>query len=323
MTWLAWRQHRHHLLAAFAAVAALAAVYASMRGGLEYYLHHSGLSACLAQPDEGCGNLIAGLRAQYPSALDALPYLNLAPIAAGLFWGAPLVAGEVEHGTHRLVWTQAVSRTRWLWTKVALLAAGCAAFGVLVGGLDRWFLDPYVMAGAVSPVAPNYVGLLGFAPAAYAVFAFALGTVVGTVARRVLPAMMITLAIFVPVRVIWEQQRYHLLSPVPVAYPLTAARAPGVGRQDWRLDTATSLIDHAGQTVSQSQVGQWCAGAADSGSKGSGMADCLSARGVQQVDWYEPASRFWHLQMLDVSVFAALAVILLAIAAVRVNRRVR
>src|SRR5258706_2174681 len=121
MTWLAWRQHRHHLLAALTALAFVAAAFLAMRGALVAYLHDSGLTTCLAQPAEGCGNLIGGLRETCPSLLDVLPYLNFAPVLAGLFWGAPLVAGELEHGTHRLVWTQAVSRTRWLWTKLALL----------------------------------------------------------------------------------------------------------------------------------------------------------------------------------------------------------
>jgi ABC-type transport system involved in multi-copper enzyme maturation permease subunit len=39
----------------------------------------------------------------------------------GMFWGAPLIAGEIEHGTHRLVWTQGVSRLRWAATKIALI----------------------------------------------------------------------------------------------------------------------------------------------------------------------------------------------------------
>jgi hypothetical protein len=318
VTWLAWRQHHRPLSAAAAAIAVLAAAYLAMHGTLVAYLHGSGLTACLAVPDEGCGNLIGGLRAKFPALLDTLPYLNLAPALAGLFWGAPLIAGEVEHGTHRLVWTQAVSRRRWLWTKLGLLGAGCIGFGLAVGALDRWFLDPYIRASAISPVQPNYLGLLGVAPAAYALFAFALGVAVSGYARRSLPAMMVTLGVFVPLRIVWEQQRYRLLSPVRVAYPIAAARPSGVSRQDWRLD-ATAMVDQAGRPVGTGQVGQWCAGAA--ADKG-GLDGCLAGHGVRRVEWYEPASRFWHLQALDVSVFAGLAVVLLAVATIRIARRV-
>jgi hypothetical protein len=42
-----------------------------------------------------------------------------------MFWGAPLVAGELESGTFRLAWTQDVSRVRWLalWTAPGTLEA--------------------------------------------------------------------------------------------------------------------------------------------------------------------------------------------------------
>jgi plasmid stabilization system protein ParE len=35
------------------------------------------------------------------------------PLLVGLFYGAPLVAREIEYGTHRFVWTQGVSRRHW------------------------------------------------------------------------------------------------------------------------------------------------------------------------------------------------------------------
>jgi hypothetical protein len=319
MIWLSWRQHRAQLLAAALGLAALALAYLAMRGTLVDYVRGSGLAACLARPDEGCGDLVGGLRAKYPGLLDALPYLNLAPALIGLFWGAPLIAGEVEAGTHRLAWTQGVGRPRWLWTKVALLAAGCVACGLSAGGLDRWFLDPYVVAGLISPVQRNWVGLLGVAPAAYAVFAFALGALVGTYTRRSLPAMVVSLAIFLPVRLAWEQLRYRLISPVRIAYPLGAARPRGVPRQDWRLD-ATGLVDPAGHPIAAEQAARWCAGSV--GDDKGGLDACLAGHGAQRLEWYIPADRFWHLQAVDAAVFAALAAVLLGALALRVVRRV-
>jgi len=35
------------------------------------------------------------------------------PGLIGIFWGAPLVARELETGTYRLAWTQSVTRKRW------------------------------------------------------------------------------------------------------------------------------------------------------------------------------------------------------------------
>ena len=51
-----------------------------------------------------------------------------------MFWGAPLIARELEAGTHRLAWNQSVTRTRWLAIKLAIVGAATAA----VAGLLSW-----------------------------------------------------------------------------------------------------------------------------------------------------------------------------------------
>ena len=44
------------------------------------------------------------------------------PLLAGVFWGGPLIAREIEQDTHRLAWTQSISRGRWL---AANSGSGC------------------------------------------------------------------------------------------------------------------------------------------------------------------------------------------------------
>ena len=60
------------------------------------------------------------------------------PGLLGVFWGAPLVAGELESGSFRLAWTQDVSRARWLASRLAvtgLAAMAVAGAGELAGHL--------------------------------------------------------------------------------------------------------------------------------------------------------------------------------------------
>src|SRR4029453_1954649 len=64
------------------------------------------------------------------------------PLLAGLFWGAPLVAREIEHGTHRLVWTQGVSRLRWAATKIGLVAVGVLGITAIYAGMLTWWITP-------------------------------------------------------------------------------------------------------------------------------------------------------------------------------------
>ena len=45
------------------------------------------------------------------------------PVFIGVFWGAPLVARELETGTFRLAWTQSVTRTRWFAIKLTVVGA--------------------------------------------------------------------------------------------------------------------------------------------------------------------------------------------------------
>ena len=43
------------------------------------------------------------------------------PAVLGMFWGAPLVARELESGTFRLAWTQGRSRHTWFAAKLAVI----------------------------------------------------------------------------------------------------------------------------------------------------------------------------------------------------------
>lgn len=66
----------------------------------------------------------------------------LAPAVIGLFWGAPLIARELETGTAALAWNQSVTRTRWLAVKLAV--GGLAAMAVTEGLslMQAWWAAP-------------------------------------------------------------------------------------------------------------------------------------------------------------------------------------
>jgi hypothetical protein len=317
MTWLMWRQHRTQLAVLLALVAAMAATYAMLRGSADRYVDASGLGACLKLPAEGCGHAIGGLRDLHPGVVDSIVYLTFLPALAGLFVGAPLIAGEFEHGTHRLVWTQALGRGRWVWAKLTTLSVLCGAGGLAVGLLTRWMLLPYIRGGAVSPVAPQYFGLMDLSPAFAAMFAFCLGAAAGAYTRRTLSAMVITVTVFVLVRLVWELNLWRLLSPKRVLYAADAARAP-VGRADWRTGSGGYVLPD-GHAVSDTQILTWCP-VGNGGDKG-GLSGCLASHGVRQLDWYEPAGRFWTYQAIDAAFFVLLAAVLMVAAGRRTLRR--
>ena len=147
--------------------------------------------------------------------------LRPAPAIIGIFWGAPLVARELETGTYRLAWTQGITRSRWLTTKLLVVGASAiAAAGLLTLTTTWWFR-------AVDKVGSNQYDLFDrrdLAPVAYTVFAFTLGAFLGTVIRRTLPAMAATLGIFAFTRIaVTAWVRPQLLAPLPQTMPLDPA----------------------------------------------------------------------------------------------------
>jgi ABC-type transport system involved in multi-copper enzyme maturation permease subunit len=92
------------------------------------------------------------------------------PLFAGVFWGAPLVAREFELGTYRLAWTQSVSRTRWITTKLTAILLTTAIAMALLTILVGWWLGPLGKSdvGRMQPVAFDVQGIV---PIAYTAFA--------------------------------------------------------------------------------------------------------------------------------------------------------
>ena len=87
--------------------------------------HRDALAGCLPPTSRsGCDIIVRHFESQFDSWVAALRGLAVLPALAGVFVGAPLLARELEHDTHRFAWTQGVTRRRWLLSKTALLAAG-------------------------------------------------------------------------------------------------------------------------------------------------------------------------------------------------------
>jgi hypothetical protein len=197
-----------------------------------------------------------------------------------------------------------------LLTKLALLATGALAVGFIFGALNHWFLTPYTQGAAVSSVAQNFVSLTGVAPAAAVLLAVALGTAAGALIRRPLPAMAVTLIGFVTLRLVWESLRYRLVPPLHAIADLGTG-GPGPGRFDWVLPVSP-WVDASGAPIDDATLNGWCGQAPAK----QAFLDCLSAHQVNQAAYWEPVSRYWMFQWLDVAVFGGAALALLALTVV-------
>ena len=196
--WLTWRQFRTQILVVAGVLAALAVVLI-VTGPHLVSLSDAYLKSCHA--DKDCGsttNPVLNTDGKIENVFSAL--LLVAPALIGIFWGAPLIARELETGTYRLGWTQSVTRRRWLAVKLGVVGLASVAVAGLLSLMVTWWSSPIDTANA------NRFGLAVFwlrdiAPMGYAAFAFALGATAGVLMRRTLPAMASTLVVFVAARV--------------------------------------------------------------------------------------------------------------------------
>ena len=275
MMWLTWRQFRPQAIATAAALAALAIVLAVARRGLASGYTAAGLSACHAH----CA-ADASLFLDRVGNLDHVLFfgsvflLVAAPALIGLFWGAPLIAREVEAGTHRIAWNQSVTRTRWTLVKLGLVGLAAIATAGLLSLMVTWWAGPIDAAGLAGGAAqaavtgghgahvtfsgfaearldPVIFDARGVAPLGDAALAFAIGVTAGVLLRRTLPAMAVTLVAFVAIQVVMPNfVRPHLL---PAAH-LTAPMSVQHNQISTNAGTGLSSIQLAG---SFSKPGAW------------------------------------------------------------------
>lgn len=336
MTRFAWLQARTQTLGAFAVLAALAVV-AAVTGVQLSHLYSSLVAHCTT----GC-NLATDQFLSHDTFLQSALTLvtRLVPPLFGIFWGAPLVARELETGTHRLIWVQGVTRSRWLLTRLAVGgAATVLVMGMLVLTVTWWYR-------AIDAAGTNQYDVFDardIAPIGYALFAFSAGALIGAVIRRTLPAMAATLGTVVFARIatmLWVRPR--LLPPRHLTTSLLdvdqfgfmsqnggqlqlAARGAAPGNA-WTLSShfVTSSGHRATGAELAAFVHQYCPAiglppaGVPSGHRVVAPAKTIEAMQACRAQAaqhfhllvsYQPANRFWTLQGLETGLFALLALL--------------
>ena len=321
MTWLALRQARAQSAIGLAAI--LAVAVAAVAAGRSDTMLRLWLSALVI--------VVPGL--------------------LGAFWGAPLVAAELESGSFRLAWTQDVSRVRWLTRRLAVSGLAAMTLAGLLSWLVTWWAGPQDQAGLDQFGSFDARGIV---PVGYAAFAFALGVLLGTVLRRTVAAMAAVLLLFTAARLAFRLLvRPVLLPPVTRALALNPSTTgygasgflpfvPPSSLQPAAPDlpdawvTSIAIVNGKGDALASSVLTRTCP---DIGRGGGGPAggrvhvqapqsvvnathDCVAriAATYHEVITYQPAGRYWPLQWFELGVFLAATLLLAAACAWRVRR---
>ena len=347
MTRFAWLQSRGQTFVATVGLAILLVVYFVTGNGL-LHLYHTIITPCVA--NGGCSPTSINAFLQYDEGLQRwLDILVLVvPGILGVFWGAPLFAREVETGTHRLAWTQSVTRVRWLSVKVAMsLAISMAVAGLISLMVTRWAhpVDFMTKSAFASFERRNIV------PIGYAAFGFALGVTAGVFIRRTLPAMATVAVAFTAARLAmahWVRPRLiapaHLvlaLDPNSTGFGRTSSgpatlqpRAPQLPNA-WV--TSTQIVDKAGHGLTSQFLASACPdiGKVIPGPVApsvrtqvpdvvkTGLESCVAKVGetYHVVVAYQPASRYWALQWYETAIFLGAALLLAGVCIWSVRRR--
>ena len=320
MAGVTWRQHRTALAGVAVLLGALA-VYEWLTGES---LQHAwaAVIACHPASSPACQNLV---RAFPENFLSLGSLLQVVPALIGAFVGAPVLARELETGTFRYAWTQSFGRWRWALAKLVLLgtvlAAAAGAFGVLVS----WHYQPYFATGnqalglpELSPFDSDLFSLRGVALPAWTLAAFAIGALTGMLIRRVLPAIVATLAIYAGLAfTAGLYLREHYLTPLVTSNPNVPGTAWIIG-QWWTKDGRFAFANPP-----LSLLNQFCSAGPGAWGKGGGpsFAQCLAPHGYTQWISYQPASRFWAFQWIEGGWLLALSALLIAATIWLVHRR--
>jgi hypothetical protein len=300
MAWVTWRQHRPQLLGGLALLVALAAAALGTDLPIRAAYHRDALSGCLPpSARSGCDIIVKHFQGEFDSWAAAVRGLAVLPALVGLFVGAPLLARELEHGTHRFAWTQSITRRRWLLSKTSLLAAATLVAGALASLIVMWWRGPFdTLEGRMGPSGFDIEGLV---VPAYALFALALGVLAGLLLRRTVAAMTVTLVVFAATRLaVLEFLRPNFLSPLHRSVVATDG-----GRQvgDWVL--SDTLVDAGGRAVSTVREDSAVLHAQNAGID---PHTYLVTLGWKRLITYQPASRFWTFQLIEAGIFVGLAV---------------
>jgi hypothetical protein len=336
---LTWRQFRAQATVAFGALAVIAVALA-VTGPQLVHLYDISIVPCQARGDCSAAANVLVDRFRVLQGLGVV--LVIVPGIIGVFWGAPLVARELETGTYELAWTQSVPRRRWLAVKLGLVGLASVALAGLLSLMVTWWSSPLDRVNA-DPF--TLFDERGVVPLGYAAFAFALGVTAGLLLRRTLAAMAVTLVVFAFLRVaVTDWVRPRLLTPLRIVSGLGSGLGTPAPPQpgDWILSDQT--VTAAGKVIGQNGgisygsgrygilfgpqadgrvalqgVGtcpnQFPARAGVPGGHPSpafqqAAQECVRELGVKQVLTYQPTGHYWPMQWYELAIFAGLALVL-------------
>jgi hypothetical protein len=292
MIWVTWRQHRTQAVVCLALFCAVAIAAVALGAWMRSTFSTDGLGACLARSGgAGCTSVIEAFTQKFNGPVIPLGVMLVAlPGFLGAAVGAPLLGTELERGTWQLAWSQTVPRTRWLVTQLALVVGGLVVFGAAVTAVVTWARAPLDEVSMRAQAPLNFEGLY---LTCSLLCAFALGVLAGLLLRNTIGGMVVAY-------IAWEAPSLvaTLLSGPLHILTVTKTIACTTGCARASASSIPPVTGNLGDQVLS-----------------------LTRTGNHLIVTYEPASRFWTLQLIDAGLFLAVAAAALGTAIWLLHRR--
>jgi ABC-type transport system involved in multi-copper enzyme maturation permease subunit len=326
MNWLAWRQHRNQFTI-FGLILMAFTVLVILSGNHFWHEYQQVLATCRQNPATPSCSDISGSLGQIYGVLVKVVFLTAisVPLLLGLFLGSPLFSREYEEGTNKLVWTQSVSRRRWLTTKLVWALAFAALYGLAISLLVSWWART-TNTIEHSRFDTGQFDVQGIMPFAFSVFFTAIGFTMSACFRKTLLALGVTLGLFIAFQAsVGQLIRPHYMMPVSVTSPMGPnAIDSKIPTGAWVLtrnivdenDKAIGDIFPAAPSQCQQVIQQSEVGTNGSGirvktvpSAGDPIDACLNKAGFHQVATYQSSYRYWDFQRIETSIYLGMTIL--------------
>jgi ABC-2 family transporter protein len=321
--WVTLRQRRGAMIGV-ASLLGLLAVYLVVMAIIENNAY-AAVTACHPAAAVKCQRLAQAFSATYwggdssavssGGAQTVSSLMFAVPALLGAFVGAPLVSRELETGTFRFAWTQGAGRTRWAISTLVLPAVLLTAVTGAFTALFWWYFRPFLADGQVSEFLPLAFGLLGVAFAAWTLFAFALAAFTGTWFRRTVPAMAVTLVVYIVIAIATATSvRPHYAAPAVVS----GWNHGGAG--GWVI--SSWVRSPSGQRLSPAALDTLPLPASVQNSqRPDAFTNWLTSHGYTLWQSVQPNSRFWQFQLTEGGWLLAVSALLIGAAVALIRRR--
>jgi hypothetical protein len=328
MAGIIWRQHRYTLLALASVLGAVAVVLWIV--GTSLHHDYAAAIACRPAGSQACAETVLTFNGSFAFLANG-GILQVLPVLIGAFAGGPLLAREMETGTFRYAWTQGFGRHRWALAKLLSLAVAVTVLAWLFSLVLAWYYQPYFAASnqgfgltEMTPFFPALFNLHGVVFAAWTLAAFAIGGLAGMLIRRVVPAIAVTMAVYVGLAfAVGAFVREHYLTPLVTTSSLNLPGSAWILGQWWTKGgaivspaTMNSVIDNTfvQQNPSVNSPGQKF-------SAYNSVLRYLTEHGYAYWTRYQPGSRFWPFQLIESGWLLALSALCIAATIWLVRRR--